>query len=172
MANARERKPDAPHLGLTPERRARVLKVLRDSGLICEAARATGVAEDTLWRWRQKHPDFEREIREAQEHVAQRIGKKAVRVIEQHINDVLTGKHEPDRYQLNRDGEPVLVQRGARVAPNVGLIKAALTRTDPNWTRDRKEIEVKDFDAVMDSLTDGGEPLTDDDPAPLTDTNG
>ena len=137
------RKPYAPEAGLTPARRAKALEQMRTTGVFEHAARAAGVTHTALHQWRKKHPDFDAELREAQECVIARAGTKAIHALEQHVDGVLAGERYEDKYAPapGLPGERILVQRGDKVPLNVAAARTLLTGYAPRFTHPKQEVE-------------------------------
>ena len=149
----------ARHLGLTPKRRAAALAELRESGRYDNAAAAAGVAYETFYGWRKRYPDFAEEVNQAHDGQVARMGRKVVRALEMHVQDVLEGKRLPDRYGINqKTGERVLIEEGAPIPLNVALARTVLTKHDKTWTKESSEVTVNEFSAALDAVQTDGEP--------------
>ena len=88
-----------------PKRRAMVLEALERTGSMRAAARATGVGERTIYRWRAKDGRF----RVAAERRLERHRQQLADRLEQHAADVALNGARVE--VLDRDGNPVELRR-------------------------------------------------------------
>ena len=115
------------------ERLRKALKAFGVRGIYADAARAAGVHNRTLKRWR-RDPEVQDRFNEVAGSVVERIGRKYIAAIERHVDDVLAGKTKPDRYAVaQKTGTTVLVQKGEPLTLNTHLVTLALRRYEPAW---------------------------------------
>ena len=109
------------------------------------AAEAAGVGRTTIRRWRHGDkktkaiPGFDAEALQCIERCHVRVGGKALSALERDVDLELSGARHPDRFALDRSGQPVLVEKGALHRVSDKRMAMALARLDPRFTHPRQE---------------------------------
>lgn len=121
---------------LTGKRLQAALGAFRKRGMYTDAARAARVHPSTLWHWRKSDPEVQARFDGAEAELVERIGRKAITAVEQHLDDVLAGKRRSDRYGIvQKEGKTLLIQKGETIELNVNLVRTALMRYEPAWVQ-------------------------------------
>lgn len=147
MATRAKGKEATPRRGLTPARRAKALAAMRDSGIFSRVAESLGVPFNTLHSWMVRHPDFRAEMDVIRDEIDQRVGQKAVNVLEHHLDNILEGRPVKRRRQaavkVQGGGESIeWLEEEETPEINPALVKMGLTKLDPRWTHPKQEHEV------------------------------
>ena len=132
----------APKLGPVPRRKQAALDAYEQTGRVCDAAEAAGVAPRTLWEYRQHDPEFAAAWKEAGMRCDVRIGTKARRALEQHLDDGLSRRTvRRKRQEALKDGTVVDLVEEEPATLHPALVRTGLTKLDATWTHPKTEVE-------------------------------
>ena len=155
------RKPNAPHLGLTTQRKEAALAALRDTGLYARAAEAAGVSAHCITDWRKdgRYPEFEAECQAALVEYQQAVCTLAAPVVKQHLEDVLARRTEVVETEREEhvEGEGVVTLRTVERRPvhaNASILSKALNRLDPRWAQAGAAAVQVNLDITLQSLVE------------------
>ena len=160
MAARKKRAQRAPHLGLTPTRREKLICAFRASGVYARAAEAAGVAESTLRDWRAQHPDLDAELLVLGEEYDREIGQKARCALSEELDRFLAGDPVAEQVVVQKSGEVVTLAQPRHL--NVAAVRTALTKLDRTWTHPPQEVEVSGKLTLDASISRAAEALADD----------
>lgn len=153
----RAKKKRAARLGLSTGRRKSAVAAYRRTGVFARVAECLGVSERRLRDWRAKDPEFDAEMKAAADELTYEVGELARKVAHRHFLDVLEGKRVVRESQaLTRTGDVVDLVESEPVAPNVGMVRTALTKLDRTWTHPdtKQEVTVRTVGDALDALGD------------------
>lgn len=127
----------------TPERVAKICKVLADGGTDATAARAGGISPQTFCDWKNRNPEFLEAVKKAKEDYSNWEMTGILEDARRSLKTLINGQEYEEiktEYEGDKDGSPRIRKQTRvtkKILPNATAVIFALCNRDPEHWQNR-----------------------------------